>query len=226
MLRCLAGLLFGSCLLASAHGASAAEERPGGRQPSMRAAAWDIQFSPGMPEHPTDEDAGWAFVFPRYDGPLPCRDRHADDCPSVHYLTTEAGVLPAGGAVTLEVEIVGAAEFRYRLEAGNTCDAPASVRLLIQRRGDDFTREFYRWWSNPEAIVLAPGRHAITVPLAPDQWSNVLGKKGDAAPEEFRLALVDAGRVGMTFGGGCFFGHGVSVSGGPAILRLTRFEVQ
>jgi hypothetical protein len=30
--------------------------------------------------------------------------------------------------------------------------------------------------------------------------------------------------IGLTFGGGCFFGDGVNVSGGPARFILTRFE--
>ncbi len=163
---------------------------------------------------------GWRFSFPRYEGPLPCRDHLAHDCPSVHYVETQAGGPLAGRSITMTVEISGSPEFRYKLEPANTCDTPASVRLLLQREGDDFTKEFYRWWSNPEAIVLKAGRYSIAVPLRPHQWSSVFGKNGDAAPEEFAQALKNIGKIGMTFGGGCFFGHGVNVSGGEAVFTL------
>jgi hypothetical protein len=32
--------------------------------------------------------------------------------------------------------------------------------------------------------------------------------------------------VGFTFGGGCFFGHGVSVSGGKAKFYVTSFTIK
>jgi hypothetical protein len=92
---------------------------------------------------------------------------------------------------------------------------------LLWRRGEvAYTKEFYRWWSNPLAIKLAEHQHSINVPLTPDQWSSVFGKKGDAAPSEFATALKDVENIGMTFGGGCFFGHGVNISGGEATFTL------
>jgi hypothetical protein len=194
-------------------------------QPSMIAADWDIRFSPGMPEHPTQKGKGWQFSFPRYEGELPCLDHLRPACPSVHYLTTRAEGPLRGESISVTIEIIGAATFRYRLEPENTCDNPATVRLLIQRRGDDFTREFYRWWSNPLAIELAEGKKTINVPLAPDQWSSVFGKKGDVAEREFRAALVDIGNIGFTFGGGCFFGHGVNASRGESIFTLSEILI-
>jgi hypothetical protein len=194
-------------------------------QPSMAAESWDFLFSPGMPEHPQQVEDGWTFSFPRFEGPLPCRDSLASDCPSVHYLLTRGGGPIIGHYIAMTVEISGSPEFRYKLRANNTCDAPASVRLLIQRKDDDYTKEFHRWWSNPLAIKLEPGRHSINVPLTPDQWSSVLGKKGNAAPREFAAALNDVEYIGMTFGGGCFFGHGVNVSGDEATFTLKAFAV-
>ncbi len=77
----------------------------------------------------------------------------------------------------------------------------------------------------PAGDHLATGQHSITVPLTPDQWSSVLGKKGSAAPLEFAEALRGVDKVGMTFGGGCFFGHGVNVSGGEATFTLKDFAI-
>ena len=41
----------------------------------------------------------------------------------------------------------------------------------------------------------------------------------------FQDALGDLGHVGMTFGGGCFFGHGVNISGGTARFSLISYTV-
>ena len=38
--------------------------------------------------------------------------------------------------------------------------------------------------------------------------------------------LKNMGHIGVTFGGGCFFGHGVNVSGGAARFIMTRFELK
>ena len=138
---------------------------------------------------------------------------------------TQAGGTLVGRFIAITVEISGSPEFRYKLAPDNTCDTPASVRLLIERQGDDFTEEFYRWWSNPEAIVLRAGQYSIIAPLTSDHWSSVFGKTGDAAPEEFAQALRNIDKIGMTFGGGCFFGHGVNVPGGEATFSLKKFTI-
>jgi hypothetical protein len=56
----------------------------------------------------------------------------------------------------------------------------------------------------------------------------VYGKSGDddaTALAGFQDALGNLGRVGMTFGGGCFFGHGVNVSGGTARFALISYTI-
>ena len=88
--------------------------------------------------------------------------------------------------------------------------------------------DFDRWWSNPIAFELSAGSATITVPLAPDQWSSVNGKVGNAdagALAGFQSALKAVSSLGLTFGGGCFFGHGVDVSGGTARFVLLKYEV-
>ncbi len=42
----------------------------------------------------------------------------------------------------------------------------------------------------------------------------------------FARALLNVTRLGLTFGGGCSFGHGVNVQGGAARFTLTRYSVQ
>ena len=194
----------------------------GGWQPSMQADKWDIRFSPGMPGHPEQHGEAWRFSFPRYDGALPCASL---GCDSVGYVTTRADGPLRGELITLTIEITGSGFFQYQLEPENTCLALASVRLFFQRSRDDYEREFYRWWSNLNSILLIPGEHTIAVPLTPDRWSSVSGTSGNAASEEFFASLENAENIGMTFGGGCFFGHGVNVSGGDAMFTLKKFSI-
>jgi hypothetical protein len=107
---------------------------------------------------------------------------------------------------------------------------PADFRLLLERRGDTLspTQEFFRWWSNPDHVKLvADGQlHSLTVPLIPERWSSVFGKFGSQVPSEFNTGLQNLASVGITFGGGCFFGHGVRVTGGKARFELIDFRIQ
>ena len=65
---------------------------------------------------------------------------------------------------------------------------------------------------------LANGEYAMTVRLSPDQWTNVEGERSGAG---FAKTLKRVDNIGLTFGGGCFFGHGVSVTGGTAVPANT-----
>lgn len=188
---------------------------------SMAANKWDLAYSPGMAAHPADASNGWLFAFPARDG--------------VHYLTTKHGPTSASQSITasITVETTGNPFFEYHTEPGNTCDAPATVRLYLQRRGDnmsgDGAYQYYRWWSTAGASVLGPGALTITGDLTdPTQWSSVNGERGDTNEPMFRAALADISTVGFTFGGGCFFGHGVYVTpdSGHAVFTATEFVVR
>jgi hypothetical protein len=108
------------------------------------------------------------------------------------------------------------------------CTTPANFHLLIERKNDStMTNPGYRWWSNPAAYPLQHTHDLVsfTVPLSGDSWSNVDGVTGAADPAAFAAALADAGPVGMTFGGGCFFGHGVYVTSGAATFSLRSYVI-
>jgi hypothetical protein len=85
----------------------------------------------------------------------------------------------------------------------------------------------YRWWSNPSSFVLAPTNGAVTftVPLHGSQWTDVNGMNGVQQPSGFAAALAHPANIGMTFGGGCFFGHGVFIDSGTATFNVTGFSV-
>lgn len=187
----------------------------------MAASDWAFKYSPNMPAHPRTAGSGWQFDFPDKNG--------------VKYLTTAQRPTSASQSITavILVETVGSPFFEYRTEASNTCPAPATVRLFFQRRGDDMSGngayEHYRWWSNPVAYRLESGSITLVGNLAnPAEWTSVLGRNGADNEAAFRAALADLGAVGFTFGGGCFFGHGVYVAPGTgqAVFTATEYTIR
>jgi len=196
---------------------------------SLSTQTWNIQYSPGMPAHPTAVEGGWYFDFPAPN----CGG--ADVC-SVHYVTTPVRMsLTTSGHVNavFQVTTTGTPVFNYQLNWDNTCDYPAHVRFYLQRKGDDLSGqgeyEFYRWFSNEVAYELAAGSASLTASLTPDQWTSVFGKKGDydsTAKAGFVQALQNLANVGFVFGGGCFYGHGVNVSGGTARFTLLQYSIE
>jgi hypothetical protein len=174
-----------------------------------------------MPAHPRAAGGGWQFDFPITNG--------------IKYLTTSQRPTSASQSIaaSIAVDTVGNPFFEYRTEPSNTCEAPATVRLFFQRRGDTMTGsgdyEFYRWWSNPVAYRLGSGSVTLVGDLTdPSQWTSVFGKSGAANEGAFRAALADLDALGFTFGGGCFFGHGVYVApgSGQAVFTATEFVVR
>jgi hypothetical protein len=110
----------------------------------------------------------------------------------------------------------------------SACTIPSSVRPFIWAN-DNGNGDYDRWWSNPRSFTLAAGAATITVPLTPDAWSSVNGKVGNAdGPTTFAFdkALLNVSRLGLTFGGGCSFGHGVNVSGGAATFAVTEYAIR
>src|SRR5262249_21172492 len=128
---------------------------------------------------------------------------------SINYLYYSSPPSAIARSVSVEYRITtsGPVLFNYRLEPSNTCATPATVRPFFWAH-DNGDGEFDRWWSNPVAHVLAAGSRTMNVPLLPDRWSSVFGKMGNAdtaALEGFRSAAQSVSRLGLTFGGGCFF---------------------
>ncbi len=192
---------------------------------SLDPRAWSVRYSSGVTLQPLVGMAGWSFVFPSAPG-------------HVNYLTTGyATPIAPTQAVTFTAQIVtlsGSPVFDYGLGPDNPCVQPATVRVYLEQvytpkgPGHDitFAPATYRWWANPIAVVLSPGVYTVTVPFTPDQWSDTDGQSGIDQPLGFADALAHPAAIGVTFGGGCFFGHGVSVSGGSARFVLTNMQMQ
>jgi hypothetical protein len=189
----------------------------------MDAQAWAMLYSPGMLAHPSPrETGGWYFDFPSAPG-------------SVHYVTTAVNLIASKRvSASVEVTTTGTPTFEYALDVNNTCVNPAHVRFLLQEKGDDLSgaggKQYYRWWSINAAYELAHGLTTLTAQVSDlSQWSSVLGERADAsaaATAGFKQAMNNLGAVGFSFGGGCFYGHGVRVSGGGARFAVTSYTVK
>jgi hypothetical protein len=189
----------------------------------MNAQAWSILYSPGMPPHPKTQTAGgWYFDFPT-------------DPNSVHYVLATVNMAASDSIdASILVTTSGTPVFVYNLQSGNNCIYPAHVRFLLQERGDDLSgtngKQYFRWWSTSVAYQLAPGSASLSASLTDlGQWVSVFGERANAntaATAGFKQAVANLGNVGFSFGGGCFFGHGVRVSGGDARFSVINFAVK
>lgn len=149
---------------------------------------------------------------------------------SIHYLFTPSALTAIRGTLVLSLQVTtsGAAVFESLDPVTSTCSIPASVRPFFWANGNG-NGEYDRWWSNPRSFPLANGRATIAVPLSPESWSSVNGKVGDAdsfARYGFATAIVNVSRLGLTFGGGCSFGHGVRMSAGSADFAVLEYAIR
>jgi hypothetical protein len=149
---------------------------------------------------------------------------------SIHYLFTPSALSQIRGTLVVSVAVAttGPVLFHSLDPVSGGCVIPPSVRPFFWANGNG-EGPYDRWWSNPRASALAAGTATISVPLTPGFWSSVNGQFGNAdsgVSHAFETALLNVTRLGVTFGGGCSFGHGVNVSGGQAQFAITRFAIQ
>jgi hypothetical protein len=206
--------------------------------PLVQAGAWTMRYSPGAAGFGfTATDAGgFTFSFPTHDNTgCSTSDDQAVTCSAAHYVTKlwsrPAAQVTLTATVTLEARAAFSFQTQNTNQPGGGCAAPPNVKILLEAANDDLSTPTLRWWSNPIAIDLTQAAASdtpvtITVPVTPDQWSNVAGQFGIANPMAFALVANNPGIVGITFGGGCFAGHGVYAMGGAATFTLKSFNVE
>jgi hypothetical protein len=182
----------------------------------LRANGWVALYGSGVKLAPTAK--GCSFDFPPPPG-------------HVNYVMTPYAASKSHKTMRITFKITALSGSPQFVSIEQGCgNQPADFRLLLERQGDTLssTQEFFRWWSNPDHVKLvADGQlHTLTVPLIPERWSSVFGKFGSQVPSEFNTGLQNLAGVGITFGGGCFFGHGVHVTDGKARFELIDFRIQ
>lgn len=178
------------------------------RKDTARKSGWCIEHSPGMPARPVPDGDGWGFTFP------------TNPASHVHYVQNfDPPHLEPGKSIRVRFRVSG-----QGFTAQEWPNEPATVSLLIQRKGDDWTARGkmagHRWYS-AQQVTLAEGEHTMTIPLDVAHWGDVFGGK---APVLFSEALRHADNVGLVFGSPSGRGHGVYATG-PATFTLLEFEV-
>jgi hypothetical protein len=136
--------------------------------------------------------------------------------------------------MAFKITTAGQSTWRYDSNPNNTCISPAKVRpYFAVSENDPRYNDTGRWWSNPIAFELdtlpanANQTVTLTIPLTPDAWSDVNGEFGNLnanTTSQFAATKLKVAELGLTFGGGCFFGHGVSVQGGTAKFELDSYQ--
>lgn len=175
------------------------------RKPSK--TGWRIEHSPGMQARPVPDGDGWGFTFP------------TNPASHVHYVQN-FNPPNLAGQLRVRFRVTGSG-----FVAQEHPSEPATVSMLIQRKGDDWTARgemaAYRWYSK-EQVTLAEGEHTMTVPLFPEQWGGVYGGQPASL---FYEALRKADNVGLVFGSPSGRGHGVYATS-PATFTLLSYEVE
>ena len=186
---------------------------------SMNAAYWNFLYGINTPVHPVAINANsFYFYFPDI----------SKGKGQVDYLTQNVSgpIVGTSLSTTITITTTGTPYFEYHTEANNTCVYSAHVRFYIQKEMTN--NNYVRWWSNPVSYELKSGSGKMVAPLDPGQWQDTYGHVGNsssAATAGFKATLASPNQVGMTFGGGCFFGHGVGVKGGTAKFRVDNFKI-
>ncbi len=117
-------------------------------------------------------------------------------------------------------------DFVYQGEPSCSGGPAASARFFFTSGG--LFQYTHYWWSNPVSWTLAQQASSATITQAvndPAHWSDWNGMPGTAHLAKFDNAIKHVNVVGLSFGGGCFFENGVTVSGpGHAIFNSTFTE--
>jgi hypothetical protein len=119
----------------------------------------------------------------------------------------------------------------------NPCTPVAEFHIFFEQRGDDFSSEIGRWWYKPGFRItdipdasytaqpfVADGQvHMLRVPVTRDEWTSVTNH---STSDDFEASLLNAGYVGITFGGSDFFAQGVFVRQGTVMFEMIDFHTE
>jgi hypothetical protein len=112
----------------------------------------------------------------------------------------------------------------------NVSTGPAAIYLLLHRAGDNLSGQgsyaYYRWFGpilhDPPVYPLDFGTHTLTNPFILTSWASL----ADQQQEWFDLTRSNMGSIGVVFGGGDFYSHGVCMLTGTAHFHLDGYSIQ
>jgi len=206
---------------------------------SLTASNWQLTSSvTGVPGATLLNDANGAlyFDFPEEEvNPACMNDPHDTDiCNTVNYLrnpdvstsiiSNACGSGPCMLSITLQVQTLnGTPVYNFTGTGGSI---PPSVRAIVS--GVSNSNDTERYWSNEIYYTLGPGTVTMNVPLDARYWSDVGGQWADhnnGTENQFNNALGNLDYLGVTFGGGNTFPHGIFTTGGAARFTLQSYKV-
>ena len=159
--------------------------------PNKPSSEWTFVYSPNMPK----TMKGNKFTYPDKDG--------------VHYVlkssvNNDEKLLDK--TITLKFKLTGTGT---PLPVPGSDEPPATVSVIIFRKGDNWQNRDHRWWFRQRAnLTSVPGEYSIVAHVEAAEWGNVDGIPGDKRPGEFASTANNVGAYGFTFGGKSFAGHG------------------
>lgn len=173
----------------------------------------------------TPEPVGISFQFPV----SPKADPDATG-PWNGYFVTQQKPIPLGAkqlVLEFKIDADSSVHFNHQSDASNTgCEySPSALRVHISKGFLYGADEDLRWWyTTGFTLTDTPDVVKFTVPLTPEGWNNVYAHP---ATDSYRTpyfldTLQHANYVGITFGGGCAYSHGVNVSYGTAKFTLLK----
>ena len=196
------------------------------QQVSMRAQDWRVWGWGGFKQvySLSSQATGLYFTFPE------------GNTSAVNYMYQPRKAPIAGSALSLTYQIVstGTPTWNYffpQFDPGNLCVTPATTRFWFAQKGFNSNPypPTYQWWSVPVAAQLTNNSTVtLTVPLTPDQWMSTYGKFGNLDASTFTdwsNSLQNPEQMGLSFGGGCYLGHGVSTLNGSAKFILWDYSI-
>lgn len=226
MTKCWTVLL--ACLLLASTSLLAQNHAQGKGKPSKPPAVWTPYPNPGwMLEY----SSGTVLRFTAEGQPYFAFPTNSSKSANLLSRDWPGNAQASAIVVTLRLATTGVPVFRLAQGPESCANPPAARAWFASRRWQSTLEprhEWNRFWSVPGFLALGGGgTFTFTAPLTLEDWINVNGHPATEQPEDFYRVLGEvSGRIGLVFGGGCSYGHGLYVSGGTATLTVVDYEVR
>jgi hypothetical protein len=149
-----------------------------------------------------------------------------------YFVTPVKNVSLTGSEIVVTFQINASStgvQWNFKSDSFNGGNAPANFHVYVQTKegSGGSCKELFsicnppqlRWWSNPVSFTLTDtgGIIELHVPVTPENWSETDGVQAtDPVFYPYWVqTMANPKWVGITFGGGSFFGHGVNVTLDP-----------
>lgn len=177
---------------------------------------------PPSTSYPSAPSSAWQI------GPIVWGKNYSINCPASFTTSFAIGPCEPHYVTRSTAPLAGKTQIRMRYTikgklygAGCGENSPSAVTVFLQRKGDSWQGEPYRWWATSVVGSAAEGTHEIAASLN-DKWTSVIS---EGTRTQFQAALNETERVGFTFANCDGYGHGARAVG-EAQFTLHEFTVR